>query len=69
MHGHDIANPTDTRSRAAAPLEDPRRRGLELVRYRRAEVQDGRLTVELGPAWAAWFADPARNVIGVLQYR
>ena len=33
------------------------------------DVQAGRLTVELGPGWAAWFVDPAANALGVLQYR
>jgi hypothetical protein len=52
-----------------AALEDGRRRGLELVEYELHDVRGGRLTVELERGWAAWFADPATNALGVLQYR
>jgi hypothetical protein len=67
--GHDIVDLIEETSHAETPLEDLRRRGLEFVRYERADVRDGRSTVALGPGWAAWFADPATGAIGVLKYR
>jgi hypothetical protein len=63
--GDLIAGVTDS----AAPPEDPRRGGLELAEYELRAVRAGRLTIELGPGWAAWFVDPAANALGVLQYR
>jgi hypothetical protein len=66
--GADIADPIE-RVPETAPFEDMRCRGLELVEYELQDVQGGRLTVELGPGWAAWFADPATNALGLLQYR
>jgi hypothetical protein len=64
----DIADLIEGETQPAA-LEDGRRRGLELVEYELQDVRGGRLTVELEPGWAAWFADPAANALGVLQYR
>jgi hypothetical protein len=65
----DIGDLIEGETGPSTPLVDPRRRGLELAGYELQDVRAGRLTVELGPGWAAWFADPATNELGVLQYR
>jgi hypothetical protein len=65
----DIADLIEGETRPPTPLVDPRRKGLERAGYELHDVRTGRLTVELGPGWAAWFVDPATNELGVLQYR
>jgi hypothetical protein len=50
-------------------LTDRRCRRLELVEYDLADGRAENAIVDLESAWAAWFADPATNTIGVLEYR
>jgi len=44
------------------------RQAIFRVHLAKADVRAGRLTVELGPGWAAWFVDPATNELGVLPH-
>jgi hypothetical protein len=49
-------------------LADRRCRRLELVEYDLGDDLENAIA-DLESAWAAWFADPETNVIGVLEYR
>ena len=50
-------------------LADRRRRRLELVEYDLGNGRAENAIADLESAWAAWFADPETNTIGVLEYR
>jgi hypothetical protein len=54
---------------ATLELADRRCRRLELVEYDLGNGRAENAIVDLESAWAAWFADPETNTIGVLEYR
>jgi catechol 2,3-dioxygenase-like lactoylglutathione lyase family enzyme len=51
-----------------AAVEDLRRRGVRIEQYQPPDPltdEDG--VADMGHSWAAWFIDPSRNVLAVVQ--
>jgi catechol 2,3-dioxygenase-like lactoylglutathione lyase family enzyme len=48
-----------------AALADLRARGVTIEEYDDPQTVDG--VADMGHAWAAWFVDPSRNVLSVIQ--
>jgi catechol 2,3-dioxygenase-like lactoylglutathione lyase family enzyme len=64
----------DTQTQAAwrvtdlkAELADLRARGVEIQEYDAPDPKTTDGIADMGFAWAAWFVDPSRNVLGVIQ--
>ena len=53
----------------AAEIAELRSRGVEIVDYDTPELKTEDGVADLGFALAAWFIDPGKNAIGILQYR
>lgn len=52
-----------------AELAELRARGVEFKEYDLPTLKTKDGVADLGFAWAAWFVDPGRNVVGILQYK
>ena len=51
-----------------AALEDLRARGVHIERYTAPDpVTDSDGIADMGHSWAAWFIDPSRNVLSVIE--
>jgi catechol 2,3-dioxygenase-like lactoylglutathione lyase family enzyme len=48
-----------------AAIEDLRSRGVTIEEYDEPLTVDG--VADMGHSWAAWFVDPCRNVLSVVQ--
>jgi predicted enzyme related to lactoylglutathione lyase len=48
-----------------AALADLRARGVRIEEYTEPQTTDG--IADMGHSWAAWFVDPSRNVLSVIQ--
>jgi catechol-2,3-dioxygenase len=48
-----------------AALADLRARGVRVQEYKTPATVDG--VADMGHSWAAWFIDPSRNVLSVVQ--
>ena len=53
----------------AAEVAELRRRGVEIVEYDEPELTTTDGVADVGFALAAWFNDPCRNNIGLLQFK
>jgi catechol 2,3-dioxygenase-like lactoylglutathione lyase family enzyme len=51
-----------------AALADLRARGIRIESYRAPDpVTDSEGIADMGHSWAAWFVDPSRNVLAIVQ--
>ena len=50
-----------------AALADLRARGVRIEEYRAPEPVTVNGIADMGHSWAAWFVDPSRNVLAVVQ--
>ena len=51
-----------------AELADLRARGVKIEQYDEPDpVTDAEGVADMGPMWAAWFIDPSRNVLSIIQ--
>ena len=51
-----------------AELADLRARGVKIEQYAEPDpVTDAEGIADMGPMWAAWFIDPSRNVLSIIQ--
>jgi len=51
-----------------AEIADLRARGVEIEQYREPDpVTDAEGIADMGAMWAAWFIDPSRNVLSIIQ--
>jgi catechol 2,3-dioxygenase-like lactoylglutathione lyase family enzyme len=51
-----------------AELADLRARGVRIEQYvEPLPVTDAEGIADMGPMWAAWFIDPSRNVLSIIQ--
>jgi catechol 2,3-dioxygenase-like lactoylglutathione lyase family enzyme len=50
-----------------AALEDLRARGLDIEEYKDPDPVTTHGIADMGHSWAAWFIDPDRNVLAVVQ--
>jgi catechol 2,3-dioxygenase-like lactoylglutathione lyase family enzyme len=48
-----------------AALDDLRARGVDIEEYEEPATTDG--VADMGHSWAAWFIDPSRNTLSVVQ--
>lgn len=50
-----------------AALEDLRSRGVRIEEYSAPDPETTDGIADMGHSWAAWFLDPSRNVLAVVQ--
>jgi hypothetical protein len=50
-----------------AALDDLRARGVRIEEYRAPDPATADGIADMGHSWAAWFLDPSRNVLALVQ--
>jgi catechol 2,3-dioxygenase-like lactoylglutathione lyase family enzyme len=69
---HSTVGTSDTQTQVAwrvpdlkAAIADLRVRGVQVEEYEAPATLEG--VADMGHSWAAWFVDPSRNVLGIVQ--
>jgi catechol 2,3-dioxygenase-like lactoylglutathione lyase family enzyme len=69
---HSTVGTSDTQTQVAWRVPDLKvaiadlcARGVQVEEYEAPETVDG--VADMGHSWAAWFLDPSRNVLGIVQ--
>ena len=52
-----------------AEVSDLRRRGVKIEDYDLPGLQTHDGIADIGFAWMAWFLDPAKNCVGLIQFK